>query len=234
MIQCKNLRYGLPNKRQILSGINFELKKGSFLAVLGENGAGKTTLLDLMMGFRLRSSGDLQIMGADPHADPWETRRRTGYLSEKIDIPGDWDAAEFLEFHRFFHKNYSRADEEKWMKTFGMQYDQRVGNLSAGELRRLQIAGSLSAQPELMIADEITAVLDISGRRKFLKVLHEQQKERGLTVILATNVPEGLEAYADHVLLIHRGNQMAYSTTPEFLQGDKDLGDAVMRRLDAL
>lgn len=234
MIVARDLQYRLRDKREILNGISFNLNKGEFLAVLGENGAGKTTLLDLLMGFRRRSGGELNVMERDPDRDPWQARSRIGYLSEKIDIPGDWDGAEFLSFHRRFYDSYDLSRERVLVEQFTVRYEDRVGNLSAGEIRRLQIIGALATGPELLIVDEITAVLDILGRRKFLKALQEQQKERGMTVVLATNIPEGLETYADKILLINRGRQILFSETADFLNGSGDLAGAVAEQLEHL
>jgi ABC-type Mn2+/Zn2+ transport system ATPase subunit len=83
MIAARGLRYSLPDRREILAGIDFDLAPGRFLAVLGENGAGKTTLIDLLMGFRRRSAGTISVLGRDPESDPWESRARIAYLSEK-------------------------------------------------------------------------------------------------------------------------------------------------------
>jgi len=233
MIIAMGLQYRLHKERDILNGVSFNLNKGEFLAVLGENGAGKTTLLDLLMGFRRRTGGQLRVMEEDPDHDGWEARARIGYLSEKVDIPGDWDGEEFLAFHRRFYNSYDLAREKRLVEQFKISYEERVGYLSAGEIRRLQIIGALAATPELLIADEITAVLDILGRRKFLQVLQEQQKERGMTVVLATNIPEGLEAYADKILLLNRGRQILFSET-NVLDGRGDLAGAVAERLERL
>jgi len=234
MIVARDLQYRLRNKRKILNGISFNLNKGEFLAVFGENGAGKTTLLDLLMGFRRRNGGELQVLDMDPGTDPWRARARIGYLSEKVDIPGDWDGKEFLSFHRRFYDTYDLSRETALMEQFNVRYEERVGNLSAGEIRRLQIIGALATGPELLVADEITAVLDIIGRRKFLKALQEQQKERAMTVVLATNIPEGLETYADKILLISRGRQILFSETRAVLDDNNDLADAVAKRLERL
>jgi ABC-2 type transport system ATP-binding protein len=232
MVSASGLCFSLPDKRETLTGVHFELKGGEFLAVLGENGAGKTTLLDILMGFRRRSAGNLTVLGGDPEADPWNSRYRIAYLSEKLDLPGDWDATTFLSFHRRFYPAYNMAKEKVLMADFACNYKERVGNLSAGEIRRLQIVAALATEPELIIADEITAVLDILGRRKFLKVLQEQQREKGMTVILATNIPEGLEGYSQKILLLHHARQIEFSSISEFLSSDNNLADAVVRRLE--
>jgi len=232
LVTATGVDYKLPSGRAVLQDIGFEVDAGSFLAVLGENGAGKTSLLDLLMGFRRRSGGKLAILGQDPDHDPWRARQRFAYLSEKVDIPGDWDAREFLAFHRYFYSSYDQALERRFAELFRLDENERVGNLSAGEIRRLQIVGALACRPELLIADEITAVLDILGRRKFLSAIKEQQVQTGLTVILATNIPEGLEKYAENVLLLHHGRKLAMAKTADILDGDSDLAEAVAKRLE--
>jgi ABC-2 type transport system ATP-binding protein len=233
MIGVRGLRYTLPDRREILAGIDFDLAAGRFLAVLGENGAGKTTLLDLLMGFRRRTAGTIQVMGQDPETDPWETRTRIAYLSEKVDVPGDWEAGEFLAFHRHFFTRFDADEEGALLRGLQVQRGARAGMLSAGEARRLQIVGALAARPDLLIADEITAVLDILGRRRFLGLLKQRQRHAGLTVVLATNVPEGLEPYADSILLLSRGRQLAFGPIEDIARGAGDLAEAVARHLEA-
>src|SRR5207244_1979778 len=99
-------------------------------------------------------------------------------------------------------------------------------------IRRVQIGGALATSPHLIVADEITATLDILGRRTFLSLLQERRRARGTTILLATNLPEGLDAYSDHVLLISRGRQLAFGLLPSFLDGQANLADAVAARLE--
>ena len=226
MVSARDLGFRLRS-RDILAAVDFALPRGAFLAVVGENGAGKTTLLDLLLGFRRRTTGDLVVLDHDPGTDPWRTRLRIAYLSEKVDLPGDWEAREFLEFHRRFYPSYDRQEEAALMGRLGVRGDAVLGTMSAGEIRRVQIAGALAARPDLMIADEITALLDILGRRLFLTLVRERQQTSGLTTVLATNVPEGLDAYADHVLLISQGRQVAFSGLASFIGSENTLADAV-------
>ena len=226
MVSARGLGFRLRS-RDILAAVDFALPRGAFLAVVGENGAGKTTLLDLLLGFRRRTTGDLVVLDHDPGTDPWQTRLRIAYLSEKVDLPGDWEAREFLEFHRRFYPSYDRQEEAALMGRLGVRGDAVLGTMSAGEIRRVQIAGALAARPDLMIADEITALLDILGRRLFLTLVRERQQTSGLTTVLATNVPEGLDAYADHVLLISQGRQVAFSGVASFIGSENTLADAV-------
>ncbi|MBI3551493.1 MAG: ABC transporter ATP-binding protein [Elusimicrobia bacterium] len=231
MVIVKDLNYHAAPSRPILNDISFHLPQAGFLAVLGENGAGKTSLLDIVMGFRLPTSGSASVFGEDSSADPWQRRVDIAYLSEKFDLPGDWDAEEFLEFNRVFYPNYDLADERALMKELDVGYKERVGNLSTGEMQRLQIVGALAANPKLVVADEVTAVLDIRGRHRFLGLLRERQKSSRLTTILATNIPEGLDGFADHVLLINKGKQAAFSKLSEFVNDHANLAEAVLESL---
>ncbi len=226
MISTGGLGYRLGG-RDILAEIDFTLSAGSFLAVVGENGAGKTTLLDLLMGFRRRARGGLSVLGRDPGTDPWQTRSRIAYLSEKVDMPGEWMVADFLEFHRRFYQTYDRDEERALMERLGLRAEAGLGTMSAGENRRVQIVAALASRPELVIADEITAVLDILGRRLFLALLKERQQTAGLTTVLATNVPEGLDPYADHVLVISRGRQVVFAPSTSYVRDGLSLADTI-------
>lgn len=221
MIRVESLSCVVQKKKTILADINFSVDKGSFVAVVGENGAGKTTLLDLLMGFRKPTSGKVFVMDEEPWLDPWEKRARVAYLSEKIDFPGDWSVSTLLEFNRFFYPKYSVEREKELAEFFRVDVNNRIGNLSAGEIRRAQIVAALSIQPELIIVDEVTAVLDIDARRKFLALMQESQA-KGITIILATNIPEGLDRYVSHILLIHRGEMKECSTVDALLKQSKD------------
>ena len=187
--------------------------------MLGENGAGKTTLLDLMMGFRSPACGFLKVQDKKPYMDNWQQRYEIAYLSEKIDIPGDWSVKEFLEFNKFFYKKYSREREKQLLSEFKITINRRLGNMSAGEIRRVQIISAMAREPQLIIVDEITAVLDIIGRRKFMQILHEQNQSTNCTVVLATNILENLANYVSHIFLLKKGKMTSFKPLNEFLKG---------------
>ncbi|MGD0078801.1 MAG: ABC transporter ATP-binding protein [Sedimentisphaerales bacterium] len=219
IISISNLRYSVKTGRQILDDINFAIPAGAFVAVLGENGAGKTTLLDLVMGFRVPTSGQINVMGMQPHLDHWQQRKTIAYLSEKIDMPGDWSVREFLDFNRYFYEDYSIETEKQLLEELRTDENNRIGNLSAGEIRRAQIIAALSARPKLVIIDEISAVLDIIGRRKFMRLLCEQSCNNGATVVLATNIIEDLANFATDIFLISKGKSVLFAPIDKFLNG---------------
>jgi ABC-2 type transport system ATP-binding protein len=215
MIQVQDLGYRI-GKTQILNHISLSLSPGAWLAVLGENGSGKTTLLDLLMGFKAPTQGKILIEGRAPHEDPALERRSIAYLSEKVDLPGDWSVGEFLKFNAFFYPTYDPELEETLCVALRVDRQQRVGNLSAGQIRRAQIVGALSYRPKLILIDEITAVLDIVGRRRLMMILKDRVDE-GSSIVFATNILEGLFGNVTDVLLMSGGKMLASHEISETL-----------------
>ncbi len=218
-IDIQNLSYQLPRGKKVLNEMTFRIAPGDFVAVLGENGAGKTTLLDMIMGFRRPTQGLLKVQNAKPYQDNWHSRQEIAYLSEKVDIPGDWTADEFLRFNEYFYGHYSHEIEAKYLKLFRVNRSDRLGNMSAGEIRRVQIVAALSIEPELIVVDEITAVLDIVGRRHFMTLLKELNRTTGCTIVLATNILEDLATNITHVMLLRHGQIRTFEPLADFLKG---------------
>ena len=216
-IHISKLSYTI-RKKQILREINIDISAGSFIALMGENGAGKTTLIDLLMGFRKPTKGLVKIKEVQPHLDPWKMRADIAYLSEKVDIPGDWTASEFLHFNRYFYENYSISHEEQLVDAFRIDLKNRIGNMSAGEIRRVQTVAALSMKPKIILVDEITAVLDIVGRKKFMNILWEQNQKHQCTILLATNILEDLVHYISHLALLQKGSLKLFQDLNSFLE----------------
>jgi len=218
-VDVQNLGYQIRKDKQVLTDMTLTIASGDFVAVLGENGAGKTTLLDLILGFRKPTEGILKVENERPYRDNWQTRQKIAYLSEKVDIPGDWTAGEFLKFNEYFYTHYSHEIETKYLKLFRVNRADRLGNMSAGEIRRVQIVAALSIEPDLIVVDEITAVLDIVGRRHFMSLLKDLNQETKCTIVLATNILEDLANNVTHVMLLRKGKVKTFEPLGTFLGG---------------
>ena len=228
VIESKNLSFSVPS-RQILKDISFQVAQGSFTVVVGENGAGKTTLLQLLMGLVEPTRGLVLVNGKRPDQDPYEDRQSLGYIAEKITPPVDWSIDEFLKFNRYFYKNYSTDFENTLIRELKLAREWRIGALSAGQVRRAQVVGVLSSSPKVLIVDEITAVLDIVGRAKFMRALHRLRQENGCTVLMATNILDDVDTYATDVILLHRGQLTEKNTKENLMRSsrEKTLTDAL-------
>jgi len=235
LIECRDLSITVENRREILSGISFTVDPGDFVALLGENGAGKTTLLDTVMGFRRADRGTVSVNGRDPRDDNYDQRQEVAYLSEKVDMPADWTVRDFLDFNRYFYRDYQTSEEDLRVKEWGIHPGERIVNLSAGEIRRVQIVAALCQKPRVFIIDEISAVLDIVGRRKFMSTLDELNRSSGATILFATNILEDLEKSVTHILVLKAGRLLTDLPLREFMAESHtpSLADAVARRIES-
>ncbi len=134
-------------------------------------------------------------------------------MAELLVPPRDWSVGDYLAFHSSFYRSPA-AFEDRLLSAFRISRSWRIGALSTGQVRRAQAVAALSARPELLLVDEITAVLDIVGRARFTEAALELRRERDSTIVLATNILDDVDAYATHVVLLHDG-KLALAATRE-------------------
>lgn len=202
MIEISQMSYGIPNVGNILSSVNLKISEGDFVGVLGKNGAGKTTLIDLIVGFRRPSEGSVIVLGEDPFLSEREIFFEISYLSQDVTLKDNITVEKFLSFNKFFCKNYSNEDEKNLIDLFGLDLKAKIGGLSTGQKRRVQIVSSVSARPKILFIDEITAVLDPDARILFFDILKKLNSEHKTTIVLATNIVEDLKGRVDSVFFI--------------------------------
>lgn len=202
MIKAKNLTYEIPYTKTILQDLSFEIAPGEFLGILGHNGAGKTTLTDLLLGLRKITAGELTVFGEDPHANERKHRHEIGYMSQDIGIKGQLSVRQYLDLQVLLYPSYSKKQETYLLKKFRVLETAKIGTLSLGQQKKVQIVGCLSTCPKLIIIDEMTAVLDPETRAVFFSELERVQKTFNSTVILATNIAEDLVSRAHRILFI--------------------------------
>lgn len=205
IISLSNISYSIPYSETILKNINLEVGKGEMLGILGHNGAGKTTLMDLLMGFRPVTEGELLVLDENPHAIFRNNKNEVIFLSQDVALKGSLTIAEFLNFHASFYPNYSISDEEHLLKMFNLAPDMKIGGLSTGQQKKVQIIAGFSSRPKLILIDEITAVLDPETRAIFFKELEQVKEKFSTAILLATNIAEDLVDRADRILFISDG-----------------------------
>ena len=202
IISLDHVTYNIPYSHSILEDINFKLEPGQFLGLLGHNGTGKTTLLDIILGNKQISSGKVRVLNEDPHSAARKNKSHIAYLSQDVAIKGDLSIKDFFKFHSVFYPLYSKDDEKLLIEAFGLTYDLKVGALSTGQQKKVQIIANLSTRPELILIDEITAVLDPEARDVFFRELLKVKDKYSTSVLLATNIAEDLIGRTDRVLFI--------------------------------
>lgn len=203
LLKVEKMTYTVPFGPNLLKDISFELKKGEFLGVLGQNGAGKTTLIELIMGFKPHSDGQMLVLGEEPHSLTRQHRDRVSFISHDVDLKGDMVIRDFLNFHALFFKSYDFSFEKQLINIFKIDETKEIGSLSTGQQKKIQIIAALASKPNIVVIDEITAVLDPHARKVLFKCLNQIKEKYGMSIILATNIAEDLESNADKILFIN-------------------------------
>ena len=202
IIHLNHLSYSIPYGASILEKLDLEVHEGEFLGILGHNGAGKTTLIDILMGFRKASSGVVEIFGEDPHAIARAYRKDVSFLSQDVTLKASISIRSYLEFHSGFFPNYSRMLEAHLLKRFSLDPDAKIGSLSTGQQKKVQVVAGLASLPKLILIDEITAVMDPETRKIFFEEIESFRKNHPCAVILATNIAEDLIDRCDNILFV--------------------------------
>ena len=226
LVSCENLTYSYPaSERAALGGVSFELRAGEYVGVVGPNGGGKSTLVRLLNGLLRADSGSVRIGNLDPATMPFEVRKTVGVLFQN---PENGLVAPFVEDDVAFGlENLGIPREEMRervrgaIRAVGLEgYERREPHtLSGGERQRVALAGLLALDPEILLLDEPTSMLDAAGRREVLARLAGLQGAR--TILHVTHHLEEL-LDADRILVLNAGTLVA-DVRPERLISDPDL-----------
>ena len=213
------VRYGTF---EAVRGVDLEVLRGEVFALLGTNGAGKTTTLEVLEGFQRRSGGEVSVFGLDPGTQRDELRARMGIQLQEGGFVEELTVGETLELWGKLAVRPDRPD--RLLERFDLVHrrDVRVGALSGGEKRRLDLATAVWGSPELVVLDEPTTGLDPGSRRRTWDAIQELQ-EAGRTVVLTTHYLEEAEALADRVAIMHEG-RLAVSGTLEQILASRPAG----------
>ncbi|WP_181771460.1 ABC transporter ATP-binding protein [Amycolatopsis pittospori] len=216
MISVKDLRmrYGTTD---VLHGVDFTAHRGEVICLLGPNGAGKTTTIEILEGFRMRSEGEVSVLGIDPaHADEnW--RARLGVVLQAWRDHAKWRVRELLEHLGGYYAPYSTEhikrpwDPDELVAAVGLteHANKRIRMLSGGQRRRLDVAIGIVGRPELLFLDEPTAGLDPEARREFHELVHRLTDDDDTTILLTTHDLDEAEKLADRILILNHGRIVA-------------------------
>ncbi len=225
MIETQSLRFAYPAEEGgepvfALRGVDLTIEKGSFVVVLGHNGSGKSTLAKTFNAVLLPAGGKVYVEGMDTLDEGLllAIRQRVGMVFQN---PDNQIVANVVEEDvAFAPENLGVPTEEirrrvdDALRTVGMYEFVRHAPhlLSGGQKQRIAIAGVLAMEPECIVLDEATAMLDPVGRREVISTVHRLNREKGITVVLITHHMNEAEE-ADRVVVMD-GGAVAMDGTP--------------------
>ena len=187
-----------------VDGVSFHVAQGELVALLGSNGAGKTSLLEVLQGSTRSNDGRVRVFGLDPVADRAAIRQRTGIMLQEAGFAKDLTVRETLVMWAGTLTAPRPVAESLAMCGLEDRANIRVGSLSGGERRRLDLAMATLGRPELLFMDEPTTGLDPAVRQHTWELVRRMLDE-GSTVLLTTHYMEEAEELADRILIMDRG-----------------------------
>jgi ABC-2 type transport system ATP-binding protein len=209
-----------------VQGVSFTVEEGQVFAFLGPNGAGKTTTVEICEGFRSRTSGRVSVLGFDPAKRDRRMKARIGIVLQSTGVDVYLTVAETIELYRRLYPRPRDLGEIVEVVGLAEKRDTRVGKLSGGQQRRLDVAVALAGDPELLFLDEPTTGFDPAARRGAWEVIRNL-KSLGKTVFLTTHYMDEAQALADEVAIIAKGRIVAQG--PPASLGGRDVAATRLR-----
>jgi ABC-2 type transport system ATP-binding protein len=224
-----------------VNGIDLEVKAGEVYSILGPNGAGKTTSVEIMECLRLKTSGEVRILGYDIDKEQKEIRKRIGVLPQSFNAFDYLTVRENIDYFGDLFERRKSADE--LIEAVQLQDKRNVWfmNLSGGLKQRVGVAISMVNDPELIFLDEPTTGLDPKARREVWEVIRKL-KSQNKTVILTTHYMEEAEVLSDRVAIMNDGVFIAMGTPRQIIDNYgsgsicivKSANDAALRAVKAV
>ena len=219
IISVRNVTYEYREEETVYAAVkdlSLEIERGSFTVILGHNGSGKSTLAKMLNGLNRPTSGDVLVDGINTkdEATEIEVKRKVGMVFQN---PDNQIIASIVEEDVAFgpenlglEPSEIRRRVDNALKAVDM-YDFRESTphrLSGGQKQRIAIAGIMAMEPECLVLDEPTAMLDPKGRAEIISTLHRLNSEKGITIVLITHYMEEAEN-ADRVIVMNDGKIIA-------------------------
>jgi len=227
MINIENVSYEYKSYvddsiQLAVKDLSLNIKRGEFLAILGHNGSGKSTLAKMMNGMILPTRGEVYVNGINTKDEDkiWDIRSKAGMVFQN---PDNQIVATIVEEDvAFGPENLGIPPEEirkrvdDSLETVGMsEYKKHAPHLlSGGQKQRVAIAGILAMEPDCIIFDEPTAMLDPSGRKEVMETIKRLNKEKNKTIVLITHYMDEA-VMADRVMVLNEGENVLMGTPRE-------------------
>lgn len=196
--------------------ISFSVQPGEVYGLLGHNGAGKSSTVEILEGHRQATSGTVRVLGMDPSTAGREFRNRIGIVLQSSAVERELTVAESLKVYGSAYSSPRPVDEVIDMVGLSEKADARIGSLSGGQRRRLDLGLGIVGNPEVLFLDEPTTGFDPVARRQSWDLI-ERLCAGGVTVLLTTHYLDEAEHLADRVGVLVNGRLATEGTPAELM-----------------
>jgi ABC-2 type transport system ATP-binding protein len=204
VLQLKNIHKSFYQK-EVLCGIDIEIREGMIIGLIGKNGVGKSTLIKIALGLLKSDKGDAILFGKDVYNMDSVTKHRIGYVPQVMSGFRWMRIETMLDYTGAFYKTWNKKKVDYLLKEWDLDPWTKISNLSEGERQKLAIIQAMGHEPDLYIFDEPVASLDPVARRKFIQQLIELNIDAGKTMLFSTHITSDLERVAADITLLNNG-----------------------------
>jgi cobalt/nickel transport system ATP-binding protein len=229
-VDCITHVYPDMTKVQIC-GLDFIVKRGERVSILGSNGCGKTTLLKHLLGILVPKDGSVKVFGLDPGKEYAKIREKIGVVMQDVDEqilgPTVYDDILFAPLNYGMPISKAEVLAKEVMERLNIESlkGKIVHYLSGGEKKKVALAGALVMEPELLILDEPFTGLDPLSRRDLVRILNDLNREKGISFIMTLHEVDLVSEVTDVLYLMHGHGDLSERGRPEEIFGKfEDLG----------
>lgn len=212
-----------------IDGVSFDIQEGETFALLGPNGAGKSTTIEILEGYRHRTGGEATVLGVDPAHGGLDWKARLGIVLQSSAEAANVTVREQITQFARYYANPRDVDEVIESVGLGDKAGTRIGKLSGGQRRRVDVALGVIGRPALLFLDEPTTGFDPEARRQFWELIRGLKRD-GTTILLTTHYLDEAAQLADRVAVIAGGRLVEIGAVDEI--GGADARVPVVRWRD--
>jgi ABC-2 type transport system ATP-binding protein len=193
-------------RERALSGIDLQVPEGAVYVLIGPNGAGKTTTLKILLDLVRATGGSAEVLGLDSRRCGPQVRAQVGYVPERLEWGHAWmPVGRLLEHHAAYHPSWDAGYAAQLARGFDVRLDRKLGTLSKGQTRRVQLLLALAHRPRVLVLDEPTDGLDPIMRDETLGLLTDHIAQAPTTTLISTHLVHEADRLADHVAMMRAG-----------------------------
>ena len=219
VLECKDVSFGYRKNKKVLEDINFQIKEGEILSLLGPNGTGKSTLLNCING-TLLYSGQIEFHGQDIRNLSLKKKAKlVGYVPQQMKSDFNLKVIDFVMMGRIPYSRFGFKEEDRriafsTLKKVGLEgFELRsLNELSGGEKQKVYISRALTQEPEILILDEPTSALDLRNQLDVMELLSELSAEEKLSMIISIHDLSLASMFSDKVMMLKDCHLVATGT----------------------